>query len=338
LNRQLILVKRPTGVPADDCFALVDGPQPEPAEGEFVIRNAFASMDPAMRGWLDDAPSYLPPVALGQAIRATTVGEVVRSQSPKFPVRSWVLGLNSLSQFSLAHEATGWTSVIDGGGKVPLTNYLSVLGTTGLTAYFGLLDIGCPKPGETVLVSGAAGAVGSIAGQIAKIKGCRVVGIAGGPGKTARLINDFGFDAAVDYKGKSASELRKAITAVAPKGIDVVFENVGGACLEAALGALNTFGRIVLCGMISEYNTPVHERVGTRHLLQLIVKSARMQGFTFNIYASRVHDALAEIAPWVAAGRIRFDEHIEEGLDRALPAFHRLFNGTNTGKMILLID
>ncbi len=255
-NRRFTLVRRPNGTPVPQDFALVTMPTPELAPGEVLVRNVYASLDPAIRGWLDDAPSYMPPVPLGDAVRATTVGTVAASANPEFAVRAIGCSGSTPSRTYSVAVPGGFTQKIDPGAVPAVTNYLSVFGAVGLTAYFGLLEVGKPKAGETVLVTGAAGAVGSLVGQIAKLKGCRVIGIAGGPAKCARLIERYGFDAAIDYRGKDEAALVAEIGAAAPQGLDVIFENVGGIILDAALMNLRDGARVALCGLISEYNAP----------------------------------------------------------------------------------
>jgi len=331
ISRRFTLVRRPDGMPVADDFCLIEEPTPELAEGEFLLRNHYASLDPAIRGWMDDAPSYLPPIALGAPVRATTVGVVAESRNPDFPVGQWASGLNGIEDYSLC-VAGGFTSPIDPDAVPSVTNYLSAVGAIGLTAYFALLEVGRPKAGDTVLVSGAAGAVGSLVGQIAKMKGCRTIGIAGGPAKCARLLRDYGYDAAIDYRGKSAAELAAAIREAAPDGVDVQFENVGGEILDAGLLALNPRGRVVLCGLISQYNSAPGP---TYNVWQLIVQGARMEGFILTHYIPRFAEAIPELAAWVKSGALRVDEHIDEGIENTLPAFLRLFAGTNDGKMIL---
>lgn len=331
-NSQFILVRRPRGRPAEDDFELRRAPLPVLADGQFLIRNHYASLDPAMRGWLDDAPSYMPPVPLGAPVRASTVGVVADSRNPDFPVGQWVMGLNAIEEYSLV-EAGGFTQPVDPAMVPSVTNYLSLFGAVGLTAYFGFLDVCEPKAGDTVLVSGAAGAVGSLVGQIARIKGCRPIGIAGGPAKCAKLTGRYGFDAAIDYRGKSMNELADAIKAVAPDGVDVIFENVGGDVLDAGLMNLRHGARVGLCGLISEYNAPAP--VGARNLWQLIVHSASIRGLLVRDYLPRFAEGAAEMAGWLQAGKLVFDEHVDEGITNAYPAFMRLFDGSNDGKMIL---
>lgn len=331
-NRRFTLARRPVGRPSEADFALVEEPLAPLDEGQFRIRNRYASLDPAIRGWLDDRESYMPPVPLGAAVRASTVGEVVESRNPGFAVGDWVLGLHAIETHSIGQPG-GFTQKIDVSLVPSPTNFLSVLGAVGLTAWFGVTEILKPGPGETLLVSGAAGAVGSLAGQLGRHFGARAIGIAGGPEKCARLVERYGFDAAIDYRGKSAAELESAIRDAAPGGVSLVFENVGGPALEAALGALRDGARIALCGLISEYNAA--EPVGVRNLWQLIVRKASIRGFLVSEWLDRFPEGAAEMAALVRDGRLQFDEHVEEGIDRAYPAFMRLFDGTNDGKMIL---
>lgn len=331
-NRRFILERRPNGVPAAADFRLSEESVPEPGEGEFVIRNIYASLDPAMRGWLDDAPSYMPPVPLGEAVRASTVGKVVASKSADFPVGTWVSGLGAIEEYSLSREG-GFTRAIDVSSVPSPSNYLSVLGAVGLTAYFGVVDVLAPKAGQTMLVSGAAGAVGSLVGQIGKIHGCRTIGIAGGPDKVRRLTEDYGYDVGIDYRGKDRAAIEAEIRAAAPGGVDLVFENVGGDILDATLDCLADRAVIALCGLISEYNSV--EKVGARNIWQLIVHRATIRGFLVSDYLPRFAEGVTALAGWMGEGKLRFDEHIDRGIENALPAFLRLFEGTNEGKMIL---
>jgi NADPH-dependent curcumin reductase CurA len=336
-NRRFILQRRPSGTPTAEDFALVSEPLPELADGQFLIRNHYASLDPAMRGWMDDAPSYMPPIPLGTPVRASTVGEIVASKSAEFPVGAWVSGLNAIEEYSIG-MAGGFSQIVDISIVPSPTNFLSVLGAVGMTAYFGYLEVCQPKPGDVVLVSGAAGAVGSLVGQIARIKGAsKIIGIAGGPEKCARLIERYGYDAAIDYRGKSVDQLTAAIAAEAPDGVNAIFENVGGDILDAELNNLAMHARIGLCGLISEYNNP-GEKTGARNIWQLIVKRATMQGLLVADYVPRFGEGITEMAGWLREGRLVFDEHVDEGIDNALPAFLRLFSGTNDGKMILKLS
>lgn len=334
VNRRFLLCRRPNGAPVREDFRLVEEAVPAPPAGGFVIRNHFASLDPAQRGWMDDAPSYMPPIPLGDAVRATTVGVVHSSDNPDFAPGQWVLGLNALEDYSVAAPG-GFTSAIDVSPVDSPSRFLSAMGAVGLTAYFGLLEVGKPQPGETLLISGAAGAVGSMVGQIGRIKGCQVIGIAGGAEKCRRLIDDYGFDAAIDYRGKSVDQLAAAIAKEAPQGVDILFENVGGDVLDAELMNLAMRARIILCGLISEYNAP--EKHGARNLWQVLVKRATMTGMLIADYVPRFAEGGAEIAHWMAEGRLRVDEDVQVGLENAYDAFMRLFSGANTGKLVLKI-
>ena len=333
-NRRFLLISRPDGTPVPTDFRLVLDPMPELSEGQFLIRNHYASLDPAMRGWLDDAPSYMPPVALGDPVRASTIGVIAESRSVDFPVGQWVMGLNGIEEYSVG-AAGGFTQSIDPAAVPTVTNYLSVFGAVGMTAYFGLIDVCEPKAGDTVLVSGAAGAVGSLVGQIAKIKECRTIGIAGGSEKCARLTEHYGFDAAIDYRNKDVDALDAAIRAAAPDGVDIIFENVGGNILDAGLLNLKRGARVGLCGLISEYNAPAP--VGARNLWRLIVNRASIRGLLVADYVPRFAEGAAAMGQWLSEGKLVFDEHIDEGIENALPAFMRLFDGSNDGKMILKI-
>lgn len=336
LNRRFLLVRRPDGTPVADDFELRIEETPTLQDGQFLIQNRYASLDPAMRGWMDDAPSYMPPIPLGDAVRASTVGVVVESRAADFPVGQWVSGLNAIEEYSVSMSG-GFSQAIDISIVPSPTNFLSVLGAVGLTAYFGLLEVCKPNPGDVVLVSGAAGAVGSLVGQIAKVKGAsKVIGIAGGPQKCARLTERYGFDVAIDYRGKSVEQLSSEIGLHAPNGVNVIFENVGGDLLDAGLNNLAMGARIGLCGLISEYNNS-DEKTGARNIWQLIVKRASMTGLLVADYVPRFGEGAMAMAELVRAGKLVFDEHIDDGIENALPAFMRLFSGSNDGKMILKI-
>ncbi len=331
INRRFLLTARPDGLIKPGDFTLVDEPVPAIGPDEMLVRNHYASIDPAIRGWLDDVPSYLPPVDLGDAVRATTVGVVEASNLEGFAPGDWVMGLNKIEHYSVARKG-GFTSPIDPSIVPSVTNYLSVMGAVGLTAYFGVNEILKPRPGETFLISGAAGAVGSLVGQLGKLAGARVVGIAGGPDKCRRLIEDYGFDAAVDYRGKDVDALTAAIGEACADGIDLVFENVGGVGLDATLEHINDHARIGLCGLISEYNGAPY---GTRNLWKLIARMATIRGFLISEFLDRFAEGGMAMATLVGEGKLRFDEHIDEGIDNAFPAFLRLFEGSNQGKMLL---
>jgi NADPH-dependent curcumin reductase CurA len=333
-NRRLLLRRRPVGLPVTEDFELIEAPIPQPRDGAILVRNHFCSLDPAIRGWLEDAPSYLPPIALSDPVRAIAVGRVFTSRHPDFQTGDWVVGLNAIEDYSIA-APDGFLRIVD--PAVPsLTIYLSALGAVGVTAYFGVMEVCRPKRGETMLVSAAAGAVGSIVGQIAKLQGCRTIGIAGGSVKCRRLTERYGFDAAIDYRGKLPNALSAALAAAAPEGVDMVFENVGGMLLDTALMHLKLHARVALCGLISEYNSTTGP-VGARNLWQLIVKRATIQGLFTGDFLDRSAEAYAALATWLKNGLLVVDEHIEEGIENAVPAFLRLFAGTNDGKLILRI-
>lgn len=334
VNRRFILQRRPNGMPVAEDFELISEALPELADGQFLIRNHYASLDPAMRGWMDDAPSYMPPIPLGDPVRASTVGEVVASKTPDFPVGQWVSGLNAIEEYSVS-MAGGFSAPIDPSIVPSPTNFLSVLGAVGMTAYFGYREVCKPQAGDVVLVTGAAGAVGSLVGQIARLMGAsKVIGIAGGPEKCQRLTDRYGFDTAIDYRGKSVDQLSAEIAAAAPQGVNIIFENVGGDILDAGLNNLAMYARIGLCGLISEYNNS-GEKTGARNVWQLIVKRATMQGLLVADYIPQFGEGIAAMAGWLRDGKLVFDEHIDDGIDNALPAFLRLFSGSNDGKMVL---
>ncbi len=335
MNRRFLLVRRPQGDPLPEDFNLIEERIPEPHSGDFIVRNHFASLDPAQRGWMDDAPSYMPPIALGDPVRATTVGVVHASANSDYKVGDWVMGLNALEDYSVVSPG-GFTAPIDAASVASPSQFLSSMGAVGLTGYFGLLDGLKPQAGEVLLVSGAAGAVGSVVGQIGKIKGCRTIGIAGGAEKCRRLLEDYGFDAAIDYRGKTVEQLAEAIRTAAPEGVNMIFENVGGDVLDAELMNLADGARILLCGLISEYNNS-GEKTGARNIWQLLVHRATMKGFLISDYVGQFAEGGQQMARWAAEGKVRVDEDVQTGLENAYPAFMRLFSGANTGKLILKI-
>ncbi|MEV7597297.1 NADP-dependent oxidoreductase [Kitasatospora sp. NPDC089797] len=329
VNRQIRLARRPVGEVRPEDWTHTEEPVPVPGEGEFLGRTRYVSLDPAMRGWLDDRPSYLPPVGLGEVMRAGSVVEVLASDHPEFRVGDLVVGAFGVQEYAVSDGKGAFR--IDPALAAPST-YLGALGMPGMTAYFGLLEVGALKEGETVVVSGAAGAVGTMVGQIARLKGCRVVGIAGGPEKCAVLTGELGFDAAIDYR---TEDVRKALRAHAPDGIDVYFDNVGGPVLDAALTRLAMHARVVLCGAISQYNTEGAVQ-GPSNYLALLVRRARMEGFVVFDYARRYPEAAAELAGWIGDGRIKVKEHLVEGTVADFPAtLGMLFRGENTGKLVL---
>ncbi|MFJ2867983.1 NADP-dependent oxidoreductase [Kitasatospora sp. NPDC087314] len=329
INRQIRLARRPVGEVQADDWAHGAEPVEAAGAGEFVGRTRYISLDPAMRGWLDDRPSYVPPVALGEVMRAGSVVEVVESNHPKYRVGDHVVGTFGVQEYVVS-DGKG-TLKIDT-ALAPPSTYLGALGMPGMTAYFGLLDVAALKEGETVVVSGAAGAVGTMVGQIAKVKGCRVVGIAGGPEKCALLTGELGFDAAIDHRSE---DVRKALRTHAPDGIDVYFDNVGGAILDAALTRLAMHARVVICGAISQYNTETAVQ-GPSNYLSLLVRRARMEGFVVFDYARRYPEAAKELTGWITDGRIKVKEHVVEGTVDDFPeVLGMLFRGENTGKLVL---
>ena len=329
-NRQWVLRRRPVGMVKPDDFELRRAPMPEPGEGELLVRTLWLSFDPTQRGWLEDRPSYLPPVQTGEVMRASSVGQVVTSRHPDFAAGDLVFGLGGWQEHFCCPGA-GFPGVRKVPSGVPPSWVLGVLGVTGVTAYFGLLDLGRPKPGETVLVSGAAGATGSVAGQIARIQGCRVVGIAGGPEKCAWVTGRARFDACIDYKRE---DVGRRLAELCPGGLDVYFDNVGGEILEAALDHLALRARIVLCGGISSYND-VEPRPGPRNLMNLVVQRARMEGFIVLDYFGRMDEAVRDLLAWVRAGEIVHEEDVQEGFENIPATLTRLFTGQNLGKQLL---
>jgi NADPH-dependent curcumin reductase CurA len=332
-NRQWLLAKRPHGMVGEENFEYVETPIPEPGEGEVLVRNLYLSFDPTQRGWMEDAESYLPPVQLGEPMRAGSVGQVTESKNTGFAVGDLVQTTGGWQDFVVIDP----DQAVMGLNKVPEgiapEMMMSVLGVTGLTAYWGLLDLGKPQAGETVLVSGAAGATGSIAGQIARIKGCRVVGIAGGPEKCAWLIDEAGFDAVIDYKNEDVSA---RIAATCPDKVDVFFDNVGGDILQAALDHINLHARVVLCGGISAYNAtePVP---GPANLMNLIIMRARMEGFIVIDYMDRAAEAVQELLGWIASGDLKYQVDLQQGFENIPSTLQRLFTGQNLGKQLLKI-
>jgi len=332
-NRQWLLAKRPHGIVTRDNFEYAEGPIPEPGEGEVLVRNLFLSFDPTQRGWMEDRESYLPPVQIGEPMRAGSIGQVVESNNLDFAKGDIVQTTGGWQDFLVVAPGQGVMGLSKVPEGVPPEMMLSVLGVTGLTAYFGLLDLGEPKEGETVLVSGAAGATGSVAGQIAKIKGCRVVGIAGGPDKCRWLKEEAGFDDVIDYKNE---DVDARIAETCPNKVDVFFDNVGGDILEAALNHINMKARVVLCGGISAYNAtePVP---GPTNLMNLVIMRARMEGFIVIDYMHRAGEAIGELMGWINAGQLKYQVDMQEGFDNIPDTLNRLFTGKNLGKQLLKI-
>lgn len=326
-NVQVLLARRPTGLPAEDDFRIVETPVPRPADGELLVRNHYLSLDPYMRLRMNAVKSYARYVELGEVMVGGAVGEVIESRNPKFRTGEFVTG------------ALGWQlyAVSDGAAlrkvdprAAPLSHYLGVLGMPGVTAWIGLLDIAQPKAGETVVVSAASGAVGSVVGQLARMRGCRAVGIAGGAAKCAHVVERLGFDACVDYK---AGRLREDLARAAPGGIDVDFENVGGEVLDTVLALANPFARVTICGLVSQYNAP--EPYALRNFGFVLVNRMRIQGFIVSDRLERWPAALAELAAWYAEGRLVYHETVAHGLERAPRAFIGMLRGENLGKQVV---
>jgi NADPH-dependent curcumin reductase CurA len=331
-NRQVRLAARPSGLPKRSDWQFTEEAVPEPGEGQLVVAVSHISLDPAMRGWMNEGKSYIRPVAIGEVMRAGGGGKVVASRHPGFAVGDTVTGGFGVQQYALS-DGKGVVKVDT--RRVPLPVYLGTLGMPGMTAYFGLLEVGKPKEGETVVVSGAAGAVGMVVGQIARIMGCRVVGIAGGAEKCKYLTSELAFDAAIDYKHQ---DVKAALKEHCPKGIDVYFDNVGGEILDACLARLAMHARIVICGAISQYNA-TGGMTGPANYMSLLVNRASMTGMVVFDYADRYAEAAREMAGWIAAGRLKTKEDVVKGGIDAFPeTLLRLFSGENFGKLVLEVQ
>jgi NADPH-dependent curcumin reductase CurA len=329
-NRQILLRRRPTGLVAPEDTELVTTPAPEPAEGEALLRTTYVGLDAAVRTWLNDQPGYLPPVQIGEVIRAAGIGEVVETRCDAFAVGDVITTLSGFQEYVIIRDDVFSTPVPAEDGQLAI---MSVYGPTGATAYIGMVDIGIPQPGETVVVSAAAGATGSIAGQIAKIAGARVVGIAGGPEKCRAVVEDFGFDACIDYKN---DDLPAALKQHCPKRVDVYFDNVGGPILNAVLGRLAANARVVLCGVISSYLTGEHP--GPANYVNLLSKTARMQGFNALDQWGRFDEAHAALRKWGAEGRLAHRQTVFDGIGSCVDALNGLFTGANIGKTLVKIS
>jgi hypothetical protein len=329
MNRQVRLKSRPVGAPTPANFEIADAPMPSAGDDGVVRRTRFLSLDPYMRGRMSDAPSYAAPVAVGATMCGHTVSEVVESRNPRFSPGDIVAGYDGWQQFATSNGSD--LRKLD--PAIPMSAALSVLGMPGMTAYVGLLDIGQPRTGETVVVSAASGAVGSIVGQLARIKGCRAVGIAGSPDKCRYVVSELGFDACVNYK---TGDFRASLKDACPDGVDVYFENVGGAVLAAVLRLLNRGARIPLCGLIAEYNST--EAAAGPNLRPLLVQRAMIKGFIVSDHNDRAPAFLQEMTPLVRDGRIRYREDVVEGLDAAPTAFIGLLEGRNFGKLLVRVS
>lgn len=331
MNKQLKFVKRPTGEADASTWILETNPIPELQDGEILVKQHYVSLDPAMRGWMNDSKSYIEPMAIGSVMRAGAVGQVVAvNNNPDFKVGDYVAGFGGVQQYAVSD---GKNSRKIDPSLAPLPTYLSTLGMTGMTAYFGILEVGKIKEGDIVLVSGAAGAVGSVVGQIAKIKGCKVIGIAGGADKCKYLLEELGFNGAIDYKSE---DVRKRLKEECPEGIDVYFDNVGGEILDIALSKLRLHARIVICGAISQYNNKTAVK-GPSNYLSLLVNRATMQGMVVFDYAAKYGEAAKTMGAWMAQGKLKSKEAIFEGIENFPQTYQRLFTGEKLGKLVLKV-
>jgi NADPH-dependent curcumin reductase CurA len=329
-NRQVLLRNRPTGLVQPGDTELVTMPAPEPAEGEALVRTTYVGLDAAVRTWLNDQPGYLPPVQLGEVIRAAGIAEVIETRCDAYAVGDVITTLTGFQEYAIVRDDIFCTPIP---GEQDQLAIMSVYGPTGATAYFGMVDIGKPQPGETVVVSAAAGATGSVAGQIAKIAGAHVVGIAGGPEKCRAVVEDFGFDACIDYKN---DDLRAALKEHCPRRVDVYFDNVGGLILDAVLGRLAPKARVVLCGVISSYLTGEHP--GPANYVNLLSKTALMQGFNALDEWGRFDEAFASLRQWEADGGLKHRQTIFEGIESCVDALNGLFTGANIGKTLVKLS
>ncbi|XVQ07434.1 NADP-dependent oxidoreductase [Spirillospora sp. CA-255316] len=330
-NRQCRLAARPVGLPQPSDWALTDEVVPDVGEGEFLVAVEYLSIDPGMRGWMNAVRSYIAPVEIGDVMRAAAIGRVVQSRHADFRVGDHVSGAFGVQRYAVS-DGQGVTTVDLALGSP--SAHLNVLGMSGLTAYFGLLDVGKPQPGQTVVVSGAAGSVGSVVGQIARVRGCRTIGIAGGQAKCDWLVKELGFDAAIDYKSEN---VRRRLRELAPDGVDVFFDNVGGEILDDVLVRLAPQARVVISGAISQYNNTEAVR-GPANYMQLLVARASMTGFVIFDYAKRYREALGQLAEWLDAGAVRSHEDVVEADIDAFPdVLLRLFRGENTGKLVMAL-
>jgi len=330
-NRQVTLAARPSGFPKESDFKVVETPIPEPGQGELLVRTMYVSVDPYMRGRMNDRKSYADPIGLGDVMIGGAVGKVLASNNEKFQVGDVVDGMFGWQEYAIT-DGKGIRKV--GASGVPISTSLGVLGMPGLTGYFGLLDICEPQAGDTVVVSGAAGAVGSLVGQIAKIKGCRVVGIAGSDEKVDYIVNELGFDAGFNYK--TVDNYYKKLKELCPDGVDVYFDNVGGPITDAVIALINTFARVAICGQIWQYNIEKPE-LGPRFLWKLIEKQAKVQGFLVFQFAAQYREAFEQLTEWVTQGKIKYRERVTEGIENTPQAFIEMLNGANIGKQLVKV-
>ena len=337
VNHQIRLAVRPVGLPTREGWSFTEEALEEPLEGGVVVKTLSLSLDPAMRGWMNEGKSYIPPVGIGEVMRAGGIGKIIASKNPNFAVGDMVSGGLGVQEYLNVPEdqikRSGLVKIDLNVGSV--NQWLNVLGMPGMTGYFGLMDVGQPKAGETVVVSGAAGAVGQTVGQMAKIKGCRVVGIAGGKAKCDWVVKELGFDACIDYKA-GPSSVKDGLKEHCPKGVDIYFDNVGGEILDTVLTRINMKARIIICGAISQYNNTTAIQ-GPKNYLSLLVNRARMEGIVVFDYAPRYHLAIAEMAGYLKDGRMKSKEDVVVGLNTFPETLINLFNGTNFGKLVLQV-
>lgn len=333
-NHQVRLASRPVGLPTRDNWSFTEEVVAAPGPGGVLVKTLYLSLDPAMRGWMNEGKSYIPPVEINAVMRAGGVGQVIASNNPAFAVGDYVnAGLDVQEYCLITQDNIKRSGIFKIDPRLGLTTWTNVLGMPGMTGFFGLMEVGMPKAGETVVVSGAAGAVGQTVGQIAKLKGCRVVGIAGGQAKCDWVVNELGFDACIDYKN---SDVRKGLKEHCPNGVDIYFDNVGGEILDMVLAKINRKARIIICGAISQYNntTPVK---GPANYLSLLVNRARMEGIVVFDYADRYHLGVAEMAGYLKAGTMKSKEDVVQGIENFPEALLKLFNGENFGKLVLQV-
>ena len=333
-NRQVVLASYVTDAAQPENFSLSEGPIPEPGEGDFLLRNMYFSMEPAIRGWVDGKANYFEPIPIGGVIRGPSVGQVIKSRNKDFVEGDFVFALNQWEDYSICRSDAILLEKLHPEAGIPISYYVGSLGGAGSTAYIGLHEVGQIQAGQTVVVSAAAGATGSMAGQIAKLRGCKVIGIVGSDEKAQLIVDEFGFDAAINYK---TDDITAAVAALAPEGADIYFDNVGGPVLNAMLPAMKVYGRIVACGMISDYNRTDNPNPIT-NLWEIVSRQLSMQGFLLPTYQSKVPAAMVQLEEWIRAGKITVIENITEGFSNTPKAFCALMSGKTVGKALVKID
>lgn len=334
-NRQITLVSHVHGIPTEDHFKLIETPMPEIDDGEILVRNLYFSLEPAIRGWLEGKATYFPPIPLGGVVRGPSIGRIVSSKKDGYQEGDIIFGLNHWEDYSVCDSNTVLLEKLQVHDKVPLSYYIGALGGSGATAYVGLHEVGQIKPGQTVVVSAAAGATGSMVGQIAKLRDCRVIGIVGSDEKAKAIVDKLGFDAAVNYR--TTTDIARAVMELAPEGVDIYFDNVGGSILNSMLLAMKVQGRIVCCGMIADYNRSDDPNPIT-NLWEVVARQLTMQGFLLPTYHEKVPAVKAQLAEWIADGKIKVVEDITKGIANTPKAFCRLMSGKNSGKALVELD